>query len=319
MNITALAGGVGGAKLAQGFYTLLAPDELSVVLNTGDDFELYGLRISPDADTVLYTLAGLANPETGWGVRDDTFTTLDMMRHYGDDPWFLLGDRDFATHILRTQRLRSGQTLTDVLASFTAALGVRARLLPMADTPVATRVRTPAGELAFQEYFVHRHHADDVLGVTFEGIEAARPTPGVEAAVRTADAIIFCPSNPIVSIGPILSVPGMRALIQAAQVPRVAVSPIVGGRALRGPADRMLAGLGHGATALGVASLYRGLLDGFVIDSEDEMLAEPIAALGMRVLVTRTVMGVFDDRRRLAEDVVRFVDDLRATRGEAKA
>lgn len=308
--LLALAGGVGGAKLAQGLYAALAPGALSVVVNTGDDFDLYDLHISPDADTVLYTLAGLANPETGWGIAGDTFETLAMLRRFGDDAWFLLGDRDFATHLLRTQRLRAGWTPTRVLASFADALDVCAALLPMSDDPVATLVRTPDGELAFQDYFVRRHHTDEVLGVRFSGIEVARITAEVRAAIASAEAIVFCPSNPVVSIGPILSVPGMRGLIAAARVPRVAVSPIVGGRALRGPADRMLAGLGVPVSPAGVASLYRDVVDGIVIDEQDRADAAAIEALGLRVLVTNTVMSGLDDRRRLAESVVRFAHDI---------
>lgn len=312
--ILALAGGVGGAKLAAGLYQSLAPGELAIVVNTGDDFDLYGLRICPDADTVLYTLAGLANPATGWGIVDDTFAALDMLARYGDDAWFRLGDRDFATHILRTQRLHEGWTPTRVLASFTAALGVRATLLPMCDAPVATLVRTPEGELAFQDYFVRRHHADDVLGVRFAGIEEAMLSAEMRAAAEAATAVIFCPSNPVVSIGPILAVPGMRALLRGLGVPLIAVSPIVAGKALRGPADRMLLGLGVEVSPFGVASLYRDLLTGIVIDSEDEAVAGRIAALGVRVLVTNTIMGDEDDRRRLAGEVLRFAEELRGDR-----
>lgn len=310
-TIVALAGGVGGAKLAHGLYRQLAPDMLNVVVNTGDDFELHGLRISPDADTVLYTLGGLANPQTGWGIEGDTFETLGMMRRLGVDTWFLLGDRDFATHILRTQRLRAGETLTRVLEDYMRALAVRARLLPMSDEQVATIVRTPAGELAFQDYFVRRHHADEVLGVRFAGIEQAHPTPQVVEAIRAADAIIFCPSNPVVSIGPILSVPGMRDILRGTSAPKVAVSPIVGGQALRGPADRMLAGLGYESSAFAVASLYKDLLAGMVIDQQDEAEASRIEALGMRVLVTDTIMSDVAARERLAGEVLRFAGELR--------
>lgn len=310
-TIVALAGGVGGAKLAHGLYCQLAPDTLSVVVNTGDDFELHGLRISPDADTVLYTLAGLANPQTGWGIEGDTFETLGMLKRLGADTWFLLGDRDFATHILRTQRLRAGETLMAVLGDYMRALDVHARLLPMSDDLVATIVRTPAGELAFQDYFVRRHHADEVLGVRFAGIEHARLTPQVAEAVRTAGAIIFCPSNPVVSIGPILAVPGMRDLLREASAPKVAVSPIVGGQALRGPADRMLAGLGYESSSFAVASLYKDLLAGMVIDRQDEAEAPRIEALGMRVLVTDTIMSDVAARERLAGEVLRFAGELR--------
>ena len=313
--IVALAGGVGGAKLADGLYRSLAPDTLTIIVNTGDDFDLYGLHISPDADTVLYTLAGLANPETGWGIAGDTFATLEMLRRYGEDTWFLLGDRDFATHIQRTRWLREGQSPTQVADALRAALGVRARMLPMTDAPVATRVRTPDGELAFQDYFVRRQHRDEVLGIRFEGIEAAQPSDAVRAAIAEAEAIVFCPSNPIVSIGPILAVPGMRDLLRASRTPRVAVSPIVAGQALRGPADRMLAGLGDEVSAFGVAQLYRDVLDGVVIDASDAALAGRISAeLGMRVLATNTIMRSVDDRQRLARETLRFTASLATAR-----
>lgn len=309
--IVALAGGVGGAKLADGLYRSVASDELTVIINTGDDFDLYGLHISPDADTVLYTLAGLANPETGWGIAGDTFATLEMLRRYGEDTWFLLGDRDFATHIQRTRWLRTGQTPTQVAGRLATALEVRARLLPMCDAPVATYVRTPAGELAFQDYFVRRHHSDEVLGIRFEGIEDAVPSDAVREAVAQAEAIVFCPSNPIVSIGPILAVPGMRDLVRAARAPRIAVSPIVGGQALRGPADRMLAGLGDEVSPLGVARLYSDLLDGIVIDNADVSLAVRITdELDMAVHVTNTIMRSEADRQRLAEETLRFAQQL---------
>ncbi|HLJ82352.1 MAG TPA: 2-phospho-L-lactate transferase [Ktedonobacterales bacterium] len=314
--ILALAGGVGGAKLAAGLYASLPPDALTVVVNTGDDFDLYGLRISPDADTVLYTLAGLANPEAGWGIAGDTFETLSMLTRYGENPWFRLGDRDFATHILRTQRLREGWPPSHILAELTAALGVRAALLPMCETPVATMVRTPAGELAFQDYFVARHHADEVLGVRFAGIEEAELPSAVREAAESAAAVIFCPSNPVVSIGPILAVPGLRDLLRGLGsgrrcVPIVAVSPIVGGKALRGPADRMLAGVGVEVSSFGVASLYRDLLAGIVIDTQDAAEAGRIEALGIRTLVTNTIMGGNDDRKRLAGEVLAFAGELR--------
>jgi LPPG:FO 2-phospho-L-lactate transferase len=309
--ILALAGGVGGAKLADGLYRSLAPDALTIVVNTGDDFELYGLRISPDADTVLYTLAGLANPETGWGIAGDTFATLEMLRRYGEDTWFLLGDRDFATHIQRTRWLREGKTPTEVASALATSLGVRARLLPMTDAAVATRVNTPAGELAFQDYFVRRHHSDEVLGVRFEGIADAQLTQPLRDAIDQAETIIFCPSNPIVSIGPILAVAGVRDLLRQARAPRVAISPIVGGQALRGPADRMLAGLGDEVSAFGVARLYADVLDGMIIDSADASLVGRIRdELHLDVHVTDTVMRVQSDRLRLAQEALQFAQHL---------
>lgn len=309
--IVALAGGVGGAKLAHGL-TLAAPDEdLRVVVNTGDDFELFGLHICPDLDTVLYTLSGLANPETGWGVAGDTFATLDMLGRYGGATWFRLGDRDFATHIVRTQWLHAGQSLTEVTRELARALGARAALLPMCDEPVATLVETPAGMLAFQDYFVRRHQTDDVRGIRLSGIETARLPQGVRSALAEAEIVVFCPSNPIVSIGPILAVPGMRDALQQSQAPRIAVSPIVGGRALRGPADRMLTSLGHESSALGVARLYQGFIHGLVIDRADADLKASIEALGMRAFVTNTIMTDAADRQRLAAEVLSFGQELR--------
>jgi LPPG:FO 2-phospho-L-lactate transferase len=304
--IVALAGGVGGAKLAQGLYRALPPDTLTVIGNTADDFEHFGLRISPDLDTVLYTLAGLADPATGWGIAGDTHQTFELLARYGGATWFSLGDRDFATHIRRSELLRAGWTLTAVTAELTRRLGVRAALLPMCDEPVMTVVTTPAGELAFQEYFVHRRHADPVSSVRFAGLaDAALPT-GVATALRGAAAIVLCPSNPIVSLGPILGVSGLRELLVNAPCPVVAVSPIVGGRALKGPADQMLAGLGHDVSPVGVARLYQDYLTGLVLDAEDAALAPQVEALGIRALVTQTVMGDAADRQRLAAEVLAF-------------
>jgi LPPG:FO 2-phospho-L-lactate transferase len=310
MKVVALAGGVGGAKLAHGLYRALGPNELTVVVNTGDDFDLYGLRIMPDADTVLYTLAGLANSETGWGVAGDTFETLSMIDRYGGESWFRLGDRDFATHILRTQMLRAGRTPTEALAYFTEVTGVRARLLPMCDEPVATILQTEDGELAFQDYFVRRRHGDPIRGVRFAGIEAARIPDGVAHAITEADVIVFCPSNPVVSIGPILAVPGLRDLLRGTRVPRIAVSPIVGGKALKGPADAMLQGLGYESSAETVARLFSDVLDGIVIDVEDAERREAIQSLPLEVAVTDTIMRDESERERLAREVLRFGEIL---------
>ncbi len=310
--IVALAGGVGGAKLAQGLSGALPPDGLAVIVNTADDFDHLGLRICPDLDTVMYTLAGLANPATGWGIAGDTFAAMGLLGRYGRPTWFRLGDRDLATHIARTERLRQGASLSTVTADLAGALGVRARLLPMCDEPVATLVETPAGQLEFQDYFVRRHQQDAVLGVTFAGAESARLPAGVVGALTDAEAIIICPSNPIVSVGPILAVPGLRAWLAGAPVPRVAVSPIVAGQALKGPAAHMLATLGHEVSPVGVARLYLGLIDGMVVDAADAAERDRIEALGLRVLVTRTVMGERADRERLAGEVLDFCRALAA-------
>ncbi|HVC33516.1 MAG TPA: 2-phospho-L-lactate transferase [Chloroflexota bacterium] len=304
--IVALAGGVGGAKLADGLYRTLPANHLAVVVNTADDLDLFGLRVCPDLDTVTYTLAGLANPTTGWGIAGDTFAALAMLGRYGRDVWLQLGDRDLATHLARTERLRAGASLTAVTAELTSALGINAAILPMCDEPVATQVATPEGTLDFQDYFVHRHQADTVTGIVFRGIERAQVSAAVRRALAEAAAVVVCPSNPIVSIGPILAVSGMRERLDAHPGPKVAVSPIVGGRALRGPADRMLASLGHEVSAYGVAALYQGLIDGMVIDEVDAALAPRIEALGMRVLVAPTVMADADDRPALARRVLAF-------------
>ena len=306
MAICALAGGVGGAKLAAGLEAALPSGELSVVVNTADDFELWGLRICPDLDTVMYTLAGLANPETGWGVANESFAALDMISGYGEDTWFKLGDKDLATHILRTERLRTGSRLTEVTAELADALGVSTALLPMCDEPVSTVLKTPEGLLDFQEYFVRRGQRDEVLSVDLRGIEEARVPVEVAGAIDEAEAIIFCPSNPIVSIGPILAVPGMRELLVGSSAPKVAVSPIVGGRALKGPADRMLRSLDHEVSVTGVARIYMGLVDGMVIDRIDGEEEASISALDMRVFTTDTVMHDEADREGLAREVLRF-------------
>jgi LPPG:FO 2-phospho-L-lactate transferase len=303
-SIVALAGGVGGAKFAQGLAGVVDPGSLTVVVNTADDFDLWGLRISPDLDTVMYTLAGIANPETGWGIAGDTRHTLDGIAAYGANPWFLLGDRDFATHILRTQLLRTGVRLTEVTDRLARALGVHSPLLPMSDEPVATVIHSAGQILDFQEYFVARRQQDTVDAVSFSGIESTRPTPEVLAAIAAAGVIVICPSNPIVSIGPILAVPGMRDALAASPAVKIGISPIVGGRALKGPADRMLASLGHEPTALGVGRMYKDLLDVFVIDEIDRDLAPLIEALGLRTMVAQTVMGDRADRERLAAEVL---------------
>ncbi len=310
MKVVSLAGGVGGAKLAAGLQAALPPGDLTVVVNTADDFDLWGLHICPDLDTVTYTLAGIANPQTGWGIADETFDALGMLSRYGEDTWFKLGDRDLATHILRTARLRSGESLTSVTGGISGALGIPTSILPMCDEPVSTVLDTPAGELEFQEYFVRRGQRDEVHGITLRGIQDARPTSPVFDALSGADAIVFCPSNPVVSIGPILAVPGMREAIAASRAPKVAVSPIIGGRALKGPADRMLASLGHDVSSAGVARMYEDIVDGMVIDRMDEGEREDISELGMDVLATDAVMRDEPGRERLAREVMDFIGSL---------
>jgi LPPG:FO 2-phospho-L-lactate transferase len=308
MRVVCLAGGVGGAKLADGLQAALQPGELTVVVNTGDDLEQRSLTICPDLDTVTYTLAGVAGAE-GWGLGDETWNVMDGLDRLGEETWFRLGDKDIATHLYRTERLRRGERLTDVTAGLARAFGIPSHILPMTDDQVRTRVRTDDGWLDFQDYFVRLRQAPDVREVAFEGADRATITPAVRDAVRSADAIVVAPSNPIVSIGPILAVPGMAEELAAARrggVRVAAVSGIVGGKALRGPADRMLAGLGEEATALGVARRYvaAGILDLFVIDDADAGLAGEIEALGVEVLVTGTVMRDPAGRARLAREVL---------------
>jgi LPPG:FO 2-phospho-L-lactate transferase len=311
LRVVALAGGVGGAKLAAGLQAALPLGDLSIVVNTADDFDLWGLHICPDLDTVMYTLGNRVNPETGWGVAEDSFSALDMFSAYGEDIWFKLGDKDLATHILRTQKLRSGMRLTEITTGLAGALGVRSALLPMCDEPVSTVVKTRAGLLDFQEYFVRRGQRDEVLGVELRGIEDARVTAEILEAVAHAEATVLCPSNPVVSIEPILAVPGMRELLTGAPTPKVAVSPIIGGRALKGPADKMLRSLGYEVSPTGVAQMYEGMVDGMVIDRSDSEEVAQISALGMRVLVTDTVMRDGTGRERLAREVLRFCSGLK--------
>ena len=278
-----------------------------MIVNTADDTERHGLLICPDHDTVLYTLAGLENSELGWGLAGDSWTTMGALERYGEEGWFRLGDLDLATHIVRTDRLRRGGRLTDVLLGLQRSLGLRATILPMADEPVRTRVRTDDGWLDFQDYFVRLRQVPDVREVAFEGIESARPTTEVATAIRGADIVVIAPSNPIVSVGPILAVPGMTELLAAARAGGtrfVAVSGIIAGKALKGPADRMLATLGHEPTALGVARGYGGLIDAFVLDALDAALAPAVDALGIRAVVTDTIMTDGASRARLARMVL---------------
>ena len=300
MRVTLLAGGTGGAKLAHGFAMLGDAVELSVIANVADDLELHGLHVSPDIDALLYTLAGLIDSERGWGVVDDTFTAHLMLARYGGPAWFSLGDADLATHVERTRRLRIGESLTDATAAMGAALGVRAHVLPSSDDRWQTRIVTDDGELDFQEYFVHRRQEPIVRGVRFDG-DAAAPTPQVLDAIAAADLVVIGPSNPIVSIGPTLELPGVRDALRSTDALRVAVSPIVGGRALKGPADRMLASMGHEVSAPGVARLYAGLVDRFVLDEVDAGLAAVVGAIGLEAAVLPTVMATDDERRSLAE------------------
>jgi LPPG:FO 2-phospho-L-lactate transferase len=304
MRTVLLAGGTGGAKLAHGLQQVLPAGDLSVVVNVADDMEWQGLPVSPDLDTILYTLAGLADPVQGWGVAGDTHTAMGMLERYGAETWFRVGDADLATHVQRAALMREGASLTDATAAMSQALGVPSRLLPATDDLVRTVVETAAGDLAFQAYFVERRQRDEVTGLRFEGADAARPSTVALDAIRQAELVVIGPSNPLVSIGPILAIPGMRAAIESAPGARIGVSGIVVGKVIRGPADRMLASLGHEPTARGVAEMYRGLIDRFVIDEADAELVPSIEALGMEVTVLPTVMRSDEDRAELARALV---------------
>jgi LPPG:FO 2-phospho-L-lactate transferase len=301
MKIVALAGGVGGAKLAHGLAQILPPEDLTVIVNTGDDFEHLGLTICPDLDTVCYTLAGLANPDTGWGRANETWNTISNIEQLGGPNWFRLGDQDFGTHIERTRRLKDGQSLSQVTKDFCEAWKIKQTVLPMTDSPVRTIVNTDEGELAFQEYFVHRHCEPRVKGFRFDGVEAAEPVIGAREAIESAQAIVICPSNPWVSIDPILRV------IKKINKPVVAVSPIIGGKTVKGPAAKMYAELGIEPSALAVARHYRDLLSGFVLDNTDRHLSDKIET---KTLVTDTLMNSHTDRARLATDVLHFIGSL---------
>jgi LPPG:FO 2-phospho-L-lactate transferase len=309
MRVLCLAGGVGGAKLADGLQRALAPGELTVIVNTGDDLERHALTICPDHDTVLYTLAGIADPAQGWGVAGESWQVMGQLARLGEDTWFRLGDRDIATHLFRTARLRAGARPTEVALDLARTLGVPSRILPMSDDPVRTRVRTPDGWLDFQDYFVRLHQEPDVLEVAFSGAKSAAVSPEVVEAIRSAEAIVVAPSNPIVSIGPILAVPGLLAEIVAARrrgIPSIGISGIIGGKALRGPADRMMTSLGQEPSAVGVARTYAAseLIGSFVIDHADEALEPQIRELGLDVSVTNTVMTDTGSRVMLAREML---------------
>jgi LPPG:FO 2-phospho-L-lactate transferase len=309
MSILALAGGVGGAKLAEGLAAILPPGDLTVAVNVGDDFEHLGLHISPDIDTVTYTLAGLSNKEQGWGLEGETWNFITALERLGGESWFRLGDRDIATHIERTRRLKT-ETLSAVTADFAARLGIRQKIVPVSDDPVRTMVRTDQGLLAFQDYFVRLRCAPRVDGLEFPGIDGMQPSAGFLTALYASElaAIVICPSNPFLSILPILSLPGIRAVLESRKVPLVAVSPIVGGEAVKGPAAKIMEELGIAVSSIGVAGFYGTLLDGLMIDTVDADLASKIG--GPAVLVGDTMMRNSDDRRRVAADVLAFAQGL---------
>ncbi|HLI11898.1 MAG TPA: 2-phospho-L-lactate transferase [Alphaproteobacteria bacterium] len=308
--VLAICGGVGGAKLALGLYNVLGPDRLTVVVNTGDDFEHLGFHISPDLDTVTYTLAGLANPETGWGRADETWSFMAALEALGGEGWFRLGDSDLATHVERTRRLRAGEPLSRIAMDFTARLGIRARIVPMSDDPVRTVVHTQGGDLPFQHYFVKLRCVPAVTGFSFVGAATAKPHPMFLSTLRAADLdlVVICPSNPYLSVDPILALPGVRQALDDCAGPVVAVSPIVGGQTIKGPAAKIMAELDISPTAAAVARHYDGLLDGFVLDAVDTGQA---AAIALPTLATDTVMRSLADREALARKILAFAAELR--------
>jgi LPPG:FO 2-phospho-L-lactate transferase len=302
-RVVALAGGVGAARFLDGLTRVIAPERVYIIGNTADDTEVHGLHISPDLDSVTYTLAGLANPQHGWGIRGDSFRCLKALGGLGVDTWFQLGDLDLATHLYRTERLRQGATLSAVTSELTRALKVRSTLVPMSDQRVRTRICTPSGELEFQTYFVKRRARDRVTAVDFEGAAEASPAPGVLHAIAEAEGIILCPSNPFISIGPILAIPGIRAALQRRRDKVAAVSPIVGGRALKGPAARMMKSMCQRSSAAEVAKLYQDFVGVFVLDTIDRKQAAQAEALNMRPVVTNAIMRGLRERKALARVV----------------
>lgn len=313
-KILALAGGVGGAKLAHGLAMTLEGNKLVVAVNTGDDFQHLGLYVSPDLDTVMYTLAEINNPETGWGIAGETWNFMDALATLGGETWFKLGDRDLATHVERTRRLVAGDALSEITESLCARLAIDTRVVPMTDHPVRTVVETVTGErLPFQDYFVRLRCEPEIRGFTFAGAGDALPSLPLAALLESGEieAVVICPSNPYVSIDPILAIPGIKRFIKSNVIPVIAVSPIVGGEAIKGPAAKMMRELGVEISALGVARHYADIIDGLVIDEADKDLAEAIEDLGMKVLVTGTVMHGNADKTRLAAATVAFVKSVR--------
>jgi LPPG:FO 2-phospho-L-lactate transferase len=303
-TVTALAGGVGASKLLLGLYEVMEPSDLTIIVNTGDDIGLHGLKISPDLDIVTYTLAGIVDPAKGWGFRGETFHALERLAAFGRANWFNLGDRDLATHIHRTALLAEGKSLGGAAESIRLALGVKSRILPMSNQPVPTFIDTDEGALHFQEYLVKRRAEPVVRGIRFDGVEKARPAPGVLQSIGDADRIVICPSNPLISIGPILAVPGVRDALRARKKDVIAVCPIVGGKSLKGPSDKMLTQLSYRASAGAVANLYADFTGTFVIDPLDKSQQQSISKLGMQVEVIPTVMKTTAQKRKLARAIL---------------
>jgi LPPG:FO 2-phospho-L-lactate transferase len=303
-RVVALAGGVGGAKLAQGLAQILPPTSLKIIVNIGDDFRHYGLQICPDLDTVMYTLSGQANSQTGWGVKDESWATLGMLQTYGEAPWFRLGDKDIATHLIRSSRLAAGHRLTDITHDLSRALGVGPALLPASDDPLATMLETDTqGTLNFQEYFVRHRWQPPVKRIWYEGAATARPSPEVLAALEEAQALVICPSNPLLSIDPILAIGGLSEIIRERKYPSLAVSPLIGGKAVKGPADKLMTELGYDPSTTGLLDYYAGLIDVLVVDSGEAPLRDE------RIRTAPTLMQTESDRAALAKQVLTFLGD----------
>lgn len=308
MKIVALAGGVGGARLADGLAQVVQPDDLTVIVNTADDFTHLGLKISPDLDTVCYTLAGMANPETGWGRINETWNVFESLKKMGMPDWFQLGDSDLATHLIRSTRLNEGLTISQITLDFCKRWGVQVKVFPMSDDIIQTWVYTNKGDLEFQEYFVHQQCEPIVKGFTFEGAEKSKPAPGVLEAIEKCDVVVICPSNPWVSIDPILSIPNIKQVLENHLV--ISVSPIIGGKTIKGPAAKMFAELGILPSALAVAQHYENLIHSIVIDNSDNALITDINDLGIRTYVTDIFMRDHLDRGRLAHDIIDYINGI---------
>jgi len=304
MKIVVLAGGVGAARFLEGLVQITNPIDITVIVNTGDDEDFYGLRVCPDIDTILYTLSGNNNEKQGWGLKDETFAVSNQLGKFGYERWFMLGDKDFATHIHRTNLLQQKKTLSEITENLAKLFSLPIKLLPMSNDVVKTKVKTPHGILSFQEYFVKRKFQDTVLSVIFSGIKKAKPAPGVIEAINIAEAIIIAPSNPIVSIGTILAVPTITSHIKKSHAKKIAISPIIGGKAIKGPADIILTNLGIESSAFGVANIYKELLDTFILDAQDRFQKEKIEKLGMRVVTTNTIMKNLQTKKLLAQTVI---------------
>jgi len=310
MSVVALAGGVGAARFLEGLVQVIPPETLTIIVNTGDDMANFmGLYISPDLDIISYTLAGIVNPEKGWGIKGDTFHALETLQKFGFDTWFALGDQDLGTHLARTAMLQQGWSLSKATQVISESLGVRSRIIPMTEQWVPTRILTDVGLVHFEEYLVKRQAKDSVEDVIFDGIDGVSPTPGVIEAIKRAETIIICPSNPVVSIGPILAVPGIKQAIMKTDAPCVGISPIIGGKPVKGPADKLMEGTGVKVSALGVAEIYQEVLDAFVIDKEDQKLAHNIEDLGIRVLVEQTRMTSLARKKKLARTVMKAAEE----------